>query len=221
MKNVPVACNGGIESDSVGRAPKGWTCAALSFVLGFGFLSAACGSAPTAEITTAKTAIASIETGEVRNYAPESLKAAEEELNKALGELQAQEAKFVMSRDYTRALRLLKSAKSLADKAKADAETGKTKSRSDAEATLAALPQLIQDARQALAKAPKGKDTKADLEAMQADLKLAEEALTEAGTAMSQGKYAEVLSKANSAKTKAAAVVEQINKAQAKVKARR
>ncbi len=194
---------------------------ALSLVLGFGLLLAGCSSAPTAEITATKAAVTSIQTEDARTYAPESLKAAEDELNKALAEVQAQDAKFGLSRDYKQASTMLKSAKDLSEKTKNDAEVGKAKARSDAEATIAALPQLIDDAKKALAKAPKGKDTKADLEAMQGDLKLAEEALTEAGTAMSQTKYAEALAKANSAKSKASAIVDQVKQAQEKMKARR
>lgn len=56
---------------------------------------------------------------------------------------------------------------------------------------------------------------------MQNDLKVAEEALNEANTALSQGQYKDALTKAESAKEKASAIVEQVQKAQEKIRGRR
>ncbi len=193
---------------------------AISLVLGFTILLAGCASAPTQEINASKAAIAAIQTDDVRTYAPESLKAAEDELNKALADVQAQDNKFGLSRDYKQASTMLKSAQDLAEKAKNDAQVAKAKAKSDAETTIAALPQTIEEAKKALAKAPRGKDTKADLEAMQNDLKLAEEALGEANTAMAQSKYSDALAKAESAKSKATGIIDQVAKAQEKAKGR-
>ena len=197
------------------------TLLALSLVLGLTFLFAGCSSAPTVEIDAAKAAIKNAQTEETRAYAPESLKAAEDGLSKALAEVQTQDSKFSLSRDYKQASALLKSAKNLAEKAKDDALAGKAKAKADAEATIAALPQVLEDAKKALAKAPRGKDTKADLEAMQNDLKLAQEELSGANTAMAEAKYSDALAKASSAKTKASAIIDQVKKAQEKAKGRR
>jgi hypothetical protein len=193
----------------------------ISLIIGCGLLFAACASAPTAEITATKAAVATAQTDDVRTYAADSLKSAEDEMSKALAEVQTQDGKLFVSRDYKQASTTLKSAKDLAEKAASDAQANKTKAKSDAEATLAALPQSIEEAKKALAKAPKGKDTRADLEAMQNDLKVAEEALNEANTALSQGQYKDALTKAESAKEKASAIVEQVQKAQEKIRGRR
>jgi hypothetical protein len=182
---------------------------------------AGCASAPTAEIDATKAAVAAAQTDDVRTYAPESLKAAEDGLAKAMAEVQAQDGKFGMSRDYKQASTELKSAKDLAEKARTDAQSAKVKAKADAEATVAELPKAIEEAKAALAKAPKGKDTKADLEAMQNDLKVAEESLAAANAAMSQEKYKDALTSATSAKEKVTAIVEQVKKAQEKMKGRR
>ena len=194
---------------------------AISLIIGCGLLFAACASAPTAEITATKAAVATAQTDDVRTYAADSLKSAEDEMSKALAEVQTQDGKLFVSRDYKQASTTLKSAKDLAEKAASDAQANKTKAKSDAEAALAALPQSIEEAKKALAKAPKGKDTRADLEAMQNDLKVAEETLNEANTALSQGQYKDALTKAESAKEKASAIVEQVQKAQEKIRGRR
>ncbi len=192
----------------------------LALLLGFALLLAGCGSAPTAEINNTKAALTEAQSEEVRAYAPESLKAAEDELNKALAEVQNQDGRFFFSRDYKRASEMLKVASDLAEKAQADAQVNRTRMKADAEAALAALPALINEAKRILARAPRGKDTRADLEAMQEDLRLADEALSEANQAMSQEKYLDALTKANSAKEKADAIIEQVGRALAKVRRR-
>jgi hypothetical protein len=194
---------------------------AISLIIGCGLLFAACASAPTAEITATKAAVTTAQIDDVRTYAADSLKAAEDEMSKALAEVQTQDGKFFISRDYKQASTMLKSAKDLAEKAVSDAQANKAKAKSDAEAVLAALPQSIEEAKKALAKAPKGKDTKADLEAMQNDLKVAEEALTEANTALSNGQYKDALTKAESAKEKTTAIIDQVQKALEKTRGRR
>ncbi|MBM3791971.1 MAG: DUF4398 domain-containing protein [Acidobacteria bacterium] len=193
----------------------------LSLVLGLGLALSGCASAPTEEINATRGAITAAQSDDVRTYAPESLKAAEDELNKALAEVQTQDDRFALSRDYQPASALLKSAKDLAEKANSDAQMNKAKAKTDAETTIALLPQLIEDAKKLLAKAPKGKDTRADLEAMQNDLKLAEEASAEASMALSQEKYLEALAKANTAKEKTTAVTDQVNAAIEKMRGRR
>jgi hypothetical protein len=185
-----------------------------------GLIFAGCSSAPTEEINATKAAMSSMQTDDVRDYAPESMKAAEDEMSKALAEVQTQDGKFMLSRSYKQASEMLKSAKDLAEKATAEAEANKAKSKVEAETAVAELPQLIEEAKTALAKAPKGKDTKADLEAMQNDLKIAEESQSEASQAISQEKYKDALAKAASAKEKASAIIEQVKQAQEKIKGR-
>jgi hypothetical protein len=193
----------------------------LSLIIASALPFAACASAPTAEIDATKGALASVQTDDVRTYAPDSLKTAEEELNSALAEVQTQDSKFALSRDYKPSTDMLKKAKDLAEKAQSEAQANKAKAKGDAETLIASLSPLIDEAKNALAKAPKGKDTKADIEAMQGDLTLAEEAMNEANTAMAGEKYMDALTKANSAKEKASAVIEQVKAAQEKTKGRR
>ncbi len=180
-----------------------------------------CASAPKEEIAATQTALQAAQTDDVRTYAPDSLKAAEDLMSKATAEVQTQDNKFALSRDYKAASDLLKQAKDAAAKSQTDAQEAKTKAKADAEATIATLTTLLEDAKKALATAPKGKDTKAELEALQADLTAAGEASTAASQAMSQEKYADALAQANTAKTKATAIIDQVNAAKEKIKGRR
>ena len=180
-----------------------------------------CATAPTAEINATKAAITAAQTDDTRTYAPEALKAAEDALAKATGEVQTQEGKFGLSRDYKAASDLLKQAKDAAAKAQAEAQANKVRTKAEAEALIAGLATRLADAKKALATAPKGKDTKAELEALQNDLKSAEEASTAASTAMAQEKFFDAFGQAKAAKAKADGVIAQVTAAKEKIKGRR
>ena len=180
-----------------------------------------CASAPTAEITATKAAITAAQTEDVQTYAADSLKTAEDTLAKATSEVQTQEGKNGLSRDYKAASELLKQAKDAAVKAQADAVANKAKTKADAEALIAGLATQLADAKKALATAPKGKDTKAELEALQNDLKSADEAAVAASAAIAQGKFMDALGQAKAAKEKADGVIEQVTAAKAKIKGRK
>jgi hypothetical protein len=190
----------------------------LAFSVVASLLFFACASAPKEEIAATQTAIQTAQTDDVRTYAEESLKDATDTMAKATAEVQTQDEKFALSRDYKAASDLLKQAKEKAAKAVTDAQANKAKAKADGEALITSLTPLLADAKKALATAPRGKDTKAELEAMQSDLKGAEEALTAATQAMSQEKYKDALGQANTAKTKAGGIIEQVNAAKAKLR---
>ena len=181
----------------------------------------ACASAPKEEITASQAAITAAQTDDVRTYAPESLRDAEDTMSKATAEVQFQDGKFAMSRDYKAASDLLKQAKDKAAKATADAQTNKAKTRAEAETLIASLKPLLEESKKTLAGAPKGKDTKAEIEALQSDLKSAEEASTAASTAMSQEKFNDALAQATTAKTNADRVIEQVKAAKEKIKGKK
>jgi TonB family protein len=105
---------------------------AILLVLAF---AAACGTRPTAEIDAAKAALDNASTTAAQ-YAPESLKAAQD-TNAALdAELAAQDAKWIKS--YDRARELATSARLVSEKAIADATAGKARAEAAVAAAAAA-----------------------------------------------------------------------------------
>jgi len=190
------------------------------FSLAAALLFFACASAPTEEITASRTAVTTAQTDDVKTYAQDSLKNAEDTLSKAMAAVQEQDNKFALSRDYKAASDLLKQAKDLAAKAESDAQANKAKAKADSETIIVGLTQLLADAKKALATAPRGKDTKAELEAMQNDLKAAEEASAAATQAMTQEKFNDALAQAKTAKDKADLIIQQVTAAKAKIKGR-
>jgi hypothetical protein len=181
----------------------------------------ACASAPKEEIAATQAAIQAAQTDDVQTYAEESLKDATDTMKKATAEVQVQDEKFALSRDYQAASDLLKQAKEKAAKALTDAQANKLKAKADAEVLIASLATMIGDAKKALATAPRGKDTKAELEALQADFKTAEEAVAAATQSMTGEKFKDALAQANTAKDKANGIIEQVNAAKEKLRGRK
>jgi hypothetical protein len=173
----------------------------LIFVVG-------CSKPPTEELNAAKSAVDAV--------APEASKYAAEDVKKLNDDLQAAQNE-ISAKNY-------KQAKEILVKVKADAETLKTtlpqrkeQAKNNAIAAQDVAKTAVADAKALLAKAPKGKGSKADIEAMKADIKGLEELLPEVQRLIDTENYAVATEKANAFKEKAAAVSDQINQALEKV----
>ncbi|MEW6416939.1 MAG: hypothetical protein AB1480_02325 [Nitrospirota bacterium] len=170
-----------------------------------------CSKPPTEELNAAKSAVDAV--------APEASKYAAEDAKKLNDDLQAAQNE-INAKNY-------KQAKEILVKVKADAETLKTnlpqkkeEAKNNAIAAQDAAKTAVTDAKALLAKAPKGKGSKADIEAMKADIKGLEESLPEVQSLIDAEDYAVATEKANAIKDKAAAVSDQINQALEKVGAK-
>jgi len=152
------------------------------------------------------------------DYAPDSLRSAEDAKAALDAELKAQEAKFALFRSYKKTDELVNDLKAKSEKAAADAAAGQEQAKTDATAAIDDATAAVTDAQAQLDKAPRGKGTAADLEAMKADLTAAESTINDANAAMSAQKYKDAKAKAEAAKASAANVVSQI---QAAIEARK
>jgi TonB family protein len=95
----------------------------LAIVLGLAITATGCGSPPNADVDAANAAVARASTERASQYAPESLKAAQDAQAAIDAELKAQDGKWLKSYDKTRELAV--AAKAAGDKAAADAVAGK------------------------------------------------------------------------------------------------
>ncbi len=188
----------------------------LTVALAMMFVLTSCAKQPTQEMNDSKAAIdaAIAEGGE--KYAKEEVKKLNDDLTAAMDEIKVQDGKFF--KNYDKAKEMLAAVKSGADALKAEIPARKEKAKNDATAALDAAKTAVSDAKALLAKAPKGKGTKADIEALKADVAGLEAALTEADGMMTSEDYFAAIDKANGAKDKAAQVAEQISQAMAKKK---
>ncbi len=166
---------------------------------------------PTQLIDDAKASIEDVTKAGADKYAADDLKKLNTDLTAALDEVNAQDKKF---------LKKFGTAKEMLTKLKTDVDALKAALPAKIEAAKNAAIQLqgeakaaIDEAKALLAKAPKGKGTAKDIEAMKAELTGAETAFAEIQTALDAQDYIGAADKAKSIKEKAAAVTSQVQAA--------
>jgi hypothetical protein len=186
---------------------------ALSMVMVF--LLVGCAKLPTEEINAAKASIDAVVAEGAQKFAAEDSKKLNDSMQAAQDEIKVQDSKTF--KDY-------KKAKELLAKVKADAETLKTglaakkeEAKKNAAVAQEAAKASVAEAKALMAKAPKGKGSKADIEALKADLKGIEDSLAEVKSANDAEDYNAAIEKSNAIKDKAAAISDQIKKAMEKV----
>jgi hypothetical protein len=167
---------------------------------GAALLSVACAKEPSEAVNAARSALEAAKTSGAADYAPSALASAESAQAALDAELKAQSEKFAPTRSYTKAAELAAAAKSASEAASAAAVSGKEQMKAEATTLIAGVRGSIDVAKQALAKAPKGKGTAADLEAMTADLAGVEASLGEMDAAVAAGNYKDAKVKAEAAK---------------------
>ena len=172
----------------------------LPALAGMALMSVACAKEPTDTIGAAKASLEAAKTAGAADYAPAALASAETSAAALDAELKAQSEKFALTRSYTKATELAAAAKADAEKAAAEAVTGKEQMKAEATTLIAGVRGSLDAAKQALAKAPKGKGSAADLEAMNADVAGVESSLAAMDAAMAAGNYKDAKVKAEAAK---------------------
>lgn len=190
---------------------------ALVLVLGM----VGCQKPPQQEIDGANRALESARAAEAMDYAPDSLRAAEDSAAALDAELKAQEQKFALFRSYKKAKELAAAAVTAGEKASADAAAGKEEAKQGAQTLIGEATAALDEAKMLLEKAPKGKGTQADIEAMKGDLAGVESSIADAQNAFNAEKYLDAKSKAEAAKAAAGNVKTAIEQAIEAKKGRR
>ncbi|MEK6529030.1 MAG: DUF4398 domain-containing protein [Nitrospirota bacterium] len=179
----------------------------------FAFI-AGCSKQPTQEISDAKAAVDATVADGAEKYATEDLKRLNDSLTAATDEISIQDKKFFKS--YTKAKEMLAQVKADAETLKTEIPAKKEKAKNDALTVQTEATTAVADAKALIAKAPRGKGSRADLEAMKADLAGLETSLAEVQTLISSEDYLAASEKAAAIKAKAAEVSDQINQAMEK-----
>jgi len=179
------------------------------------FLLAGCAKQPTEEINAAKASVDAVVAEGAQKFAAEDAKKLNDSMQAAQDEIKVQEGKTF--KDFAKAKELLAKVKADAETLKAGLAAKKEEAKKNAAAAQEAAKASVADAKALLAKAPKGKGSKADIEALKADLKGIEDSLAEIKTANDAEDYNVAIEKSNAVKDKAAAISDQIKKAMEKV----
>ncbi len=184
-------------------------------------LATGCAKLPQAELDTAKAAVEAAKAVEANRYLAPEFNALQDSLNAANVEIETQKSKFFLTRDYKPVTEKLVKIAADADALKVKTDERKAQVRTEVQETLAVLATLITENKALLAKAPKGKEGKAALEAIQNDITVIEASVNEINTLVTNGDYLTAQDKVNASKAKAEAIKEELNAAIAKTKKRR
>jgi len=179
----------------------------------------ACGKKPTSEIETTQNAVNAVISEGLGKYAPEDEKKLKDALSAAMDEIKIQDSKTF--KNYDKAKQLLAEVKKSAEEMRASLPAKKEEAKQNALSALESAKSAVNEAKSLLAKAPKGKGTAADIEALKSDVKGLEESLAEVQGLIEKEEFGEAVTKANAVKDKASGVTTQITQALEKVKAER
>ncbi len=175
-----------------------------------------CAKPPEQEIQKANSSIEAARAAEAEEYVPESFQVAMDTLNAANAAKQEADGKFALFRSYSKAKALYVSADALAAKASQDAAAEKERVKQEVTGLLTQAKAVLDSATAALAKAPKGKGSKADIELIKNDLAAAQASFDDANNDFNAGKYKVAKAKVEAAMQKAQAVIDEIAAAKAK-----
>jgi len=189
----------------------------LYFALGIIVMAflAGCGKQPVEEINASKSAVDNV-VAEAGKYAPEEAKKLNDDLAAAMNEVKAQDTKTF--KNYSKAKEMLAKAKSDAETLKSGLTVKKEQAKENALAAQNTAKAAIDEINGLLAKAPKGKGTAADIEALKGDVIGLGDSLKDVQSLMEKEDYVQAVTKAIAIEDQAKGIKDQISQAIDKVK---
>jgi hypothetical protein len=167
-----------------------------------------CAKVPQEKVDAAKMAVEEAKTAEANRYLPQEFNAAQDSLNAATAEIEKQNAKFALFRNYDKAAKELDAAKMIADEAKVKTAVRKEEVKKETEGLLSEITMALEETKKLLKKAPRGKGEKAAVQMIESDLTAVEAGLGDVNNLLTSGDFLNArdkaqasLSKVNSLKT--------------------
>jgi len=180
-------------------------------------LMTSCGKVPQASIDAANAAIDSAKSVQADIYLPGEFAALNDSMTVIQQGIEAQSSKLFKS--YKDSKLKLDALKVSADQVVANAAVKKEAVKKEAEALLVSVKTLLADNTALLAKAPRGKDSKAVLEEIKGELTVIETSINEAQASFDAGtNYMQVLDKVKAANDQLTNINTELNDAIAKVR---
>ena len=174
-----------------------------------------CAKSPVAEIDGAKQALDRARDAQAPEYAPEAWNAANDAQARLDAELDAQKNKTALFRSYSKSKDLAAEVKSSAERASELASTGKEKAKAEATTLISQARDEYALAEKALASAPRGKGTEADLASLKSGVTGIDSTLSEMQRAFDAGDYLTAKTKAQAAIDASRQIVKEIEAAKA------
>jgi len=180
-----------------------------------GLILAACSQPPAADIDAARHALDEARQAQAAEYAPQAWTAAQDADTKLQAELDAQSQRWSALRSYTVARDLAVNTKTAAEKSRDEAASGKEQAKTEAGTLMAQARDEVARANAAVASAPRGKGTEADLASLKTDATSIDDTLNEMQRAFDSGDYINAKSKAQAAIDAAKKIESEVDQAKA------
>lgn len=181
-------------------------------------LATSCAKEPQMEIDAAKAAVEAAKAAEANRYIPAEFNALQDSLNTAMTMIEEQKSKFALFRSYKAPKAKLENVAALAATVKDNAGIRKEEVKNEVQNTLTEVTTLIEEVKNLITKAPRGKEGKAAIEAIQGDLAMVEASLAEVTTLVNNQDYLTAQDKVNAAKQKAESLKMELEEVIAKVR---
>jgi hypothetical protein len=183
------------------------------------FLFTGCAKPPTQAISDTTAAVEAANTTDTQTYAKDELAKLQSDLDAANAEVKLQDDKWFGN--FDKATQMLATVKTDSENVKAVAATKKEEAKNAAIAAQTEAAAAIEAAKALVAQAPTGKETKADIEAFNADLTGLAESLAGIQASIDQEKYSDASASATVIKEKAATISTDVTAALEKVKGKK
>ena len=188
----------------------------MAIPLVLALLVAGCSKPPEMEQANAEQAVQAASAAQAAKYAPRDWQTVQDTLQAAKAERAAQDGRFALFRSYGKSKALFEKASALAATAKVNAEAEMARVREETRQLLAAVRVELDSTAAMLAKAPVGKDTKAELELMKQDMTAMQGMITEAQAAFDRNDFDTAKNRAQTIRDKSATMKAQLEAAIAK-----
>lgn len=181
-------------------------------------LATGCQKAPQVQMDLAKSAVDSAKSVEADKYIPAEFNAIQDSLNMVLTNIETINAQSFWKRNYKPSVAQLDAIVVKANEAVTNAIAKKAEVKAKVETSLTEAAAVLAEDKALVLKAPKGKEGKAALEAIQQDLTVVEAAINETTTLYNQGEYMAANDKISAAIEKANSIKQELTDAIAKYK---
>ncbi|MBN1465820.1 hypothetical protein JXA02_08675 [candidate division KSB1 bacterium] len=172
-----------------------------------------CAKAPQQAVDAAKATLEAAKTAEVDRYFADEYNAAYDSLSAALTEIETQNSKSALSRNYSKANALLASATATLNELMPQVEAKKVEVKAKVDTLLVNVQTEMAAAKKLISIAPRGKEGKAAVQAIQGELAACETSLAEVSAVVEKGDWAAAQDQLNATLAKIASLKNELQQA--------
>jgi len=180
-----------------------------------------CAKPPQEKVDLAKTAVQVAEQAQADVYVAEKFNAVKDSLNQALAEIEKENGRFGLMRNYNHAAKTLDAVKALSEQAASDAAVRKEEVKNEVNTLLAQAKTEIDATKALLKKAPRGKEGKAAVQAMEEEVATVESSLVQVAELVTAENYLAAKDKVSAAIEKVTMIKNEVQAAIDKKKGKR